>query len=92
MFKHPLYLVPHDFSEISNSAARLALDLAEANDGSAYLLHIVSKDSEKAEARRTFDNLVSELSSEDQGRLSTKVIVGDLFEDVVKLSATHQVE
>ena len=84
MFKHPLYLVPHDFSEISNSATRLALDLAEANDGCAYLLHIVSKDSEKAEARRIFQNLVSKMSKEDQKRLTTKVIVGDLYEDMGK--------
>lgn len=84
MFKHPIYLVPHDFSEVSQGATRLALDLAEANDGSAYLLHIVGKASERTEARRNFQNLVSELSKEDQGRVATKVIVGDLFEDVGK--------
>ena len=86
MFKHPIYLVPHDFSSVSNGATRLALDLAEANDGSAYLLHVVGKASEKVEARRSFQNLVSEMSEEDQGRVTTKVIVGDLFEDVGKAS------
>ncbi len=84
MFKHPIYLVPHDFTEISNSAARLALDLAEANNGSVYFLHIVSKDSDKAEARQIFVNLISEMSEEDQKRSTTKVLVGDLFEDVGK--------
>lgn len=84
MFKHPLYLVPHDFSEISNSATRLALDLAEANNGSVYLLHIVGKDSEKMEARQTFTSLVSEMSEEDQKRITTKVLTGDLFEDMGK--------
>lgn len=84
MFKHPIYLVPHDFSEVSKGATRLALDLAEANDGSAYLLHVVGKSSEKLEARRTFQALVSEMSEEDQGRLTTKVVAGDLFEDVGK--------
>ena len=84
MFKHPLYLVPHDFSEISNSAARLALDLAEANNGSVYLLNIVGKDSEKIEARQQFVDLISEMNAEDQKRLTTKVLVGDLFEDMGK--------
>lgn len=84
MFKHPLYLVPHDFSPVSESATRLALDLAEANDGSAYLLHIVGKDSEKADARKKFADLVEEMSPEDQKRATTKVIVGDLFEDMGK--------
>lgn len=82
MFKHPVYLVPHDFSEVSKSATRLALDLAEANDGSAYLLHIVGRDSERIEARQTFKAMVSEMSKEDQSRVTTKVLVGDIFEDV----------
>lgn len=84
MFKHPLYLVPHDFSDISNSATRLALDLAEANNGSVYLLHVVSKDSDKIEARQLFKNLVTEMSPEDQKLLTTKVLVGDLYEDMGK--------
>lgn len=84
MFKHPIYLVPHDFSEVSDGATRLALDLAEANDGTAYLLHVVSKTSDRIEARQLFKNLVSSMSSEDQARVTTKVIVGDLFEDVGK--------
>jgi nucleotide-binding universal stress UspA family protein len=84
MFKHPLYLVPHDFSKVSKSATRLALDLAEANNGSVYLLHIVGKDAEKAEARKHFSELVADLNPEDQSRITTKVIVGDLFEDMGK--------
>lgn len=84
MYKHPLYLVPHDFSKVSNGATRLALDLAEANDGSAYLLHIVGKESERIEARKSFKDLIAEMSEEDQKRVTTKVIVGDLFEDMGK--------
>ncbi len=84
MFKHPLYLVPHDFSAVSESATRLALDLAEANDGSAYLLHIVGKNSEKIEARKKFAEMIDAMSPEDQKRATTKVIVGDLYEDMGK--------
>lgn len=84
MFKQPLYLVPHDFSSVSKSATKLAIDLAKANDGSVYLLHIVSKDSEKSEARKKFSELVSEMKEENQKLLTTKVITGDLYEDMGK--------
>lgn len=84
MFKHPIYLVPYDFSSVSESAARLALDLAEVNDGTAYLLHVVTKQSDRIEARKSFEKVVSEMSEDDRGRVTTKVLVGDLFEDVGK--------
>ncbi len=84
MFKHPLYLVPHDFSSVSKGATLLALDLAKANDGSVYLLHIVGKNSEKSEARRKFADLVSNLKEEDRKLVTTKVITGDLYEDMGK--------
>jgi nucleotide-binding universal stress UspA family protein len=84
MFKHPVYLVPHDFSSISDSATRLAIDLAEANNGSAYLLHIVTKESEKIEARKTFDRLVADMSEKDRSYVTTNVLEGNLFEDVGK--------
>ena len=47
MSKTPLYLVPFDFSEVSDSALRLALDLAEANSGRVTMLHITKKDADK---------------------------------------------
>lgn len=84
MIKHPIYLVPHDFSKVAESATRLAIDLAEANDGIAYLLHIVGKESERIEARQNFKNLVAEMSEKDQKYVTTKVIVGDLYEDTGK--------
>lgn len=84
MFKHPLYLVPFDFTPVSESAMRLALDLAEVNHGSAYLLHIVSKNAERIEARKKFEDVVANLSEADQSRVTTKVIIGDVYEDMGK--------
>ena len=84
MFKHPIYLVPHDFSSISESATRLAIDLAEANDGSAYLLHIVTKESEKIEARKIFERIVGDMSEKDRSFVTTNVMEGNLIEDVGK--------
>lgn len=84
MFKHPLYLVPFDFSEVAEKAMRLALDLAEANNGSTYLLHVAEKESEKTALRRQFDDVFNNLTPEEQKITSTKVIVGDLYEDMGK--------
>ena len=38
MEKEPLYLIPYDFTPVSESALRLGLDLAEANKGKVFLL------------------------------------------------------
>ena len=84
MLKQPIYLVPVDFTDVSAMATRLALDLAEANDGSAYLLHITDNKANKSDARRKLAEIFDELSIEDQGRATTKVIVGDLYEDMGK--------
>ena len=40
MIKNPLYLVPFDFTAVAESALRLGLDLAIANDGCVVLLHV----------------------------------------------------
>ena len=58
MLKEPIYLVPVDFTDEARSATRLALDLAKANNGSAYLLHVVGKSSEKVAARSQFSDFI----------------------------------
>jgi len=84
MSKTPLYLVPFDFSEVSDSALRLALDLAEANSGRVTMLHITKKDADKKEARKKFEELMKELTPQEQALSETKVITGSLFEDMGK--------
>jgi nucleotide-binding universal stress UspA family protein len=84
MIKHPLYLVPFDFTEVSNSALRLALDLSEANDGGVFLLHVVKKDKEKIKAKKDFSQILSSMTEEERARTLTNVIEGDLFTDIGK--------
>jgi nucleotide-binding universal stress UspA family protein len=84
MFKNPIYLIPYDFTPLAESALRLGLDLAEANDGSVYILHVVKKNAEKIQARTKFTALFNTLSKEEQAMTNTKVIVGDLYEDIGK--------
>ena len=84
MFKNPIYLIPYDFTPLAESALRLGLDLAEANDGSVYILHVVKKNAEKIQARTKFTALFNTLSKEEQAMTNTKVIVCDLYEDIGK--------
>lgn len=82
--KSPIYLIPYDFTPVSEGALRLGLDLAEANNGSVYLLHIIKKNSEKIHARIQFTEVFKGLTEKEQLITNTKVIVGELYEDVGK--------
>lgn len=84
MLKEPIYLVPVDFTDEASSAVRLALDLAKTNDGSVYLLHVVGKSSEKVSARKQFADFIGSYSKEELDLLTTKVIEGDIFNDIGK--------
>lgn len=84
MLKEPIYLVPVDFTPESNIAARFAINLAKANHGSAYLLHVVGKSSEKVVARNHFVEFLEDFSQEELDLVITKVIEGDIFNDIGK--------
>lgn len=84
MNQHPLYLVPCDFTPVSESALRLGLDLAKANNGSVVLLHVVRSLTEKREAQFKFKDLVAAQTDDEKLLIKTKTIVGDLFEDMSK--------
>lgn len=86
MIKYPLYLVPFDFSEVSDNALNLSLDLARMNDGSVYLLHVVKSNPEKFKINHRFDVLVNKLSKDDRDLVTTNVIVGSIYEDVGRAS------
>lgn len=84
MLRSPIYLIPYDFTPIAEGALRLGLDLAEANNGFVYMLHIVGKSSEKAQARMHFEEVLKSLSDAEREITTTKVIEGDLFNDIGK--------
>lgn len=84
MNQNPLYLVPCDFTPVSESALRIGLDLAHANNGRVVLLHVVKNLSEKREAVFKFRELMAAQKEDERKLISTKSIVGDLFEDMSK--------
>lgn len=86
MIKHPLYLVPYDFSPISESALELSLDLAKANDGSVYLLNVVKNKQEGNKVRILFENTINNLPESDQKLILSNSTIGNIYEDVGKAS------
>lgn len=80
--KSPLYLVPFDFSPVSEGAVRIALNLANYNDGSVLALHFVDKKQASREARDRFTAFVSEFSEADKARITTKVLVGNIYDNI----------
>lgn len=84
MLKSPLYLVPFDFSPISDNALVLSLELARTNNGSIFLLNVVKHKSDRPKIRRQFENVIKKLAKSDQDLITANVIVGSLYEDVGK--------
>ena len=84
MNQNPLYLVPCDFTPVSESALRLGIDLAKANNGHVVLLHVVKNASEKREAKFKYRDLMAAQAEDEKQLIATRTIIGDLFEDIGK--------
>lgn len=82
--KKPIYLVPVDFSAVSIEALKTAIGLAKSNDGSVFAIHIVAKKSERENARTQFQAIVDELAEDEKLVLDTKVLVGNIYDDIAK--------
>ncbi|MFT4770962.1 MAG: nucleotide-binding universal stress UspA family protein [Cryomorphaceae bacterium] len=80
-------LVPYDFTAITRTALDHGLFLAKLADAKIELLHIVDKESKRADAEHNFKELLKQLAEEDQGIISSKVIVGDIFKDIAREGA-----
>ena len=84
MNQNPLYLIPFDFTPVSESAVRIGLDLSIANKGSIILLHVVKNQHERLEAKLKFKDYLNSLSDSDRALTKTKAIIGDVYEDISK--------
>lgn len=86
MINYPLYLIPFDFTEISDNALNLSLDLARINGGSILLLNVVKDKPSRSKARLQFKSLIEKLPEADQEFISTRVIIGSIYEEIGKAS------
>ncbi|MFT5859460.1 MAG: nucleotide-binding universal stress UspA family protein [Flavobacteriaceae bacterium] len=87
MNDNPIYLVPYDFTPVADNAVNAAFDIAEHNDGIVYLLHIAERQSESVAAKNKIKEVVKNVSIIRKQRIRTKVLVGDLYDDIGKVGA-----
>lgn len=92
MKKKSIYLIPYDFTEVSESALELGFELAKFNKGSVMLLHVLKKDKDKRKVKNDFEDVVKKFNEEDRELIDYRVIVGDLFEDINKAAELLDVE
>jgi len=84
--KAPVYLIPFDFSSVSNNALQLGLQLANHNDGSILMLHFVAKKADLSGAKDQFKTLLETVSESDQARITTRVLVGNIYDSIAMAS------
>ncbi len=84
--KTNIYLVPHDFTPVSDTATKMALEFAHLNNGSLVLIHVVDKKSERRNAKDKFHEVLSQFSESDRAIMRTIVIEGDVYGDIGKAS------
>lgn len=84
MNQNPLYLIPFDFTPVSESAVRIGLDLANVNKGSILLLHVVKNQHERLEAKLKFKEYLASMPEAEREITVAKAIIGDIYEDIAK--------
>ena len=84
------FIVPYDFTAVSDIALNHALATAKPLGAEIYLLHVVSKNRDINEAEKKLNNVVANHSA------SVKIIpvvrVGNIFEDIGDFAAENHAE
>ncbi len=87
----PVYLVPHDFSEVADKAAYQALKIASRVNGKVALLHVVSKSNEIVASENKLKERIESYKKEyPEGRLYPLVTKGSIFTDIAKTAEEYK--
>ncbi len=82
--KTPHYIVPIDFSAVTENALISAARFFKAENPTIIALHIVSSKSDTIAAKLKMEELIDSLPLELQEIIEPRVVVGDLFSDIGK--------
>jgi len=87
-----LYIVPYDFTEVSEKALEYALHLGKHVAAEIQLVHL-AKDKAKGMAKvKLLEDVKNKLSIPDGVEISTLVKVGDIFTDIGKLAKKEKAQ
>jgi nucleotide-binding universal stress UspA family protein len=80
-----LYLVPYDFTNVTEEAMRYALQLSHKGGGKVLLAHIVKNEDDILAAELKLEKVLKNLKDADEVKVSYKVMAGNIFEDLDKI-------
>jgi nucleotide-binding universal stress UspA family protein len=75
------YLVPIDFTPVTENALVFALDAAKYNKGEIVLLHIIAHTKERIAAEKNLRDLASKYQTPEVS-ISTRVVIGKVLRDI----------
>lgn len=84
------YIVPHDFTEVADVALQHAIATAKPLNGKVYLLHVVNKEKEIADAEGKLNDLIAKYSNGVE--VIPSIRVGNIFEDIGEFAAEMHAE
>lgn len=79
-------LVPHDFSEVADTAISHAAMVAKSFDGQVILLHVVSSDKAKEMAEEKLKSISSEASNTYSVDVSYEIRKGSIFDRIPEVA------
>ncbi|MBL1278999.1 MAG: universal stress protein [Fluviicola sp.] len=84
------FIVPHDFTNVSNIALDHALKTAKPLNAEIFLLHVVAKNKDINAAETKLNEVVANYDS--SVKITPSVRVGNIFEDIGDFAAEHHAE
>ena len=81
-----LYIVPYDFTPITQNALEYALFLGERVHTEIMILNIADSEDKSREMAQKLETVKSTLKVPEGTEVSTKVVVGNLFKDIGRIS------
>ena len=77
-----LYIVPHDFTPVGDSALKYALHLGKNVHTEIMLLHVVESASELAKTNAKLEAIIAQHQLPEGVTLTKKIIEGSIFEKI----------
>lgn len=87
-----IYLVPHDFSTVGDSALRYALFLGQRVNTEIILLHLTSSKGESIKASMKMDDVISKADVPASVSFRKIVREGSIFEDIGKIARSNEAQ
>ncbi|MCO5260861.1 MAG: universal stress protein [Crocinitomicaceae bacterium] len=84
--KKNLYFVPHDLTEVGDSALNYALHICEKVDAEIRILHLVPNKTDVLKATAKIDAIFDALDEKYKAKVTKQIVVGSIFEDIGKLA------